>query len=369
MSVINQMLVDLERRHASGDERNRIPNHVRALPGAVSTGLRMGLLVTGAALATFAVLSAAGWWWTTRLPVAPADGAALAVPAPPSSPTAPPMETETAERIAQRMSLELSRVPEDLLPNPPVSVDTVIPPRESRHESQRELPAAAPRANNETAARTRTSTAAAKASAAAPAPPRVEIDKKVRALTPRQRADAEYAKGAKALQQSNAADAREAFDSALRLDPAHHAARQALVGILLEQRRAADASQVLQDGLQIAPAQIGFAMTLARLHMERGDLEAGVQTLARSLDFAESSPDYIAFYAGLLQRQQQHAAAVEQFRRALDLRRNAGVWWLGLGVSLEALGRNNDAQDAYRRAKAAGDLTPELHTFADQRLR
>ena len=33
MSVINQMLVDLERRRASGEERNRIPDHVRVLPG------------------------------------------------------------------------------------------------------------------------------------------------------------------------------------------------------------------------------------------------------------------------------------------------------------------------------------------------
>ena len=33
MSVINQMLLDLDRRRASGEERNRIPDHVRALPG------------------------------------------------------------------------------------------------------------------------------------------------------------------------------------------------------------------------------------------------------------------------------------------------------------------------------------------------
>ena len=32
MSVINQLLLDLEKRRASGAERSALPNHVRALP-------------------------------------------------------------------------------------------------------------------------------------------------------------------------------------------------------------------------------------------------------------------------------------------------------------------------------------------------
>jgi MSHA biogenesis protein MshN len=60
---------------------------------------------------------------------------------------------------------------------------------------------------------------------------------------------------------------------------------------------------------------------------------------------------------------------VEYFDRALRLRPNSGVWLLGMGMSLESLGRNAEAQEAFRRAKTSGNLTQELQNFVDQRLR
>ncbi len=42
---------------------------------------------------------------------------------------------------------------------------------------------------------------------------------------------------------------------------------------------------------------------------------------------------------------------------------------MGLGISLQALNRNTEAQDAFRRAKNSNSLNPELQAFVDQRLR
>ena len=47
----------------------------------------------------------------------------------------------------------------------------------------------------------------------------------------------------------------------------------------------------------------------------------------------------------------------------------AGVWWMGLGISLEADGRGAEARDALQRAKATGTLSPELAAFVEQKLR
>jgi MSHA biogenesis protein MshN len=191
----------------------------------------------------------------------------------------------------------------------------------------------------------------------------------MRDQTPRQRAEVEYTRGASALQQGRLAEARSGFEAALQTDPAYHAARQALAGVLLDAGQPAEAMLILQEGLQLAPTQFGFAMMTARLHVDRGEIDAAVQTLARSADYAGNSADYAGFYAGLLQRQKKHAEAVGMFDRALRLRPNSGVWLLGMGISLEALGRGAEAQESFRRARATGNLTPELQTFADQRLR
>lgn len=373
MSVINQMLVDLERRRASGEERQHIPDHVRTLPAETRDTRGMAMLITVVAML---LLAAVVWWWL----VPPRYPVTVSTPAPvPVMPAASAAEQQEAvEQIAQRMSLELMQVPESVgavAAPAPIPAATVIPTREAS------VTAAAKPALGDAQAPTSTSTAAARASPPAPvkaAPaakiaadeaPRVTITKQIREQTPRQRADAEYAKGSAALHQEQRTEARAAFEAALRIDPAHHAARQALVGLLLDARQPAEAMRVLEEGLQLAPAQYGFAMMLARLQMERGELDAAAQTLARSLDHGSVNADYLAFYGGLLQRQQKHAEAVAQFQRALQLRGNAGVWLLGMGVSLEALGRAADAQEAYRRARAAGNLSAELQAFAEQKLR
>jgi MSHA biogenesis protein MshN len=359
MSVINQMLVDLERRRASGEERNRIPDHVRALPDEPHVARGPELRVVFAAAGTVLLAVAVWWWWTGRPPAA-----AVPAPAPIAAVTAPASEPEArdTELIARRLTLDMAYVPETPAPATAQGVDTaaVIKPRtapvplaEAPAEKTRVVPAPVVKKTPEPAV------------AAAP----VEIDKQVRKPTPRQRAEAEYARGAAALHQGQSGEARAAFEAALQIDPTYHGARQALVGTLIDARQQADAARVLQEGLQLAPAQQGFAMTLARLQLDNGELETATQTLARSLEYPDVSPDYIAFYASLLQRQQKHAEAATQFQRALGRRRNVGVWLLGLGVSLEALGRGPEAQEAYRLAKTSGNLSAELQTFADQKLR
>lgn len=370
MSVINQMLVDLERRRASGAERNRIPSHVRALPGSPST-TRSAMPVVLVSVFVLAVLLAT-WWWSTRQQVAPAHP--VQAPAIKKNADAPPPAAMAAaqdavEQVARRMSFELGHVPDAMTPQPEavapltaasvVGRDAPVPARNSEG-SVVAIPQPVPRV----------APAASAAPAAKPAAAtRTEISKQIRELTPQQRADAEYAKGVSALHQGRSADARAAFESALQIAPAYHAARQALVGILLDARQLGEASRALQEGLQLAPAQSGFAMALARLQVEQGNLDAGALTLSRSIDHAAGNAEYAAFYAGLLQRQQKHAEAVEMFGRALRVRGNSGLWLLGMGLSLDALGRADEAQEAYRRAKAAGNLPGDLAAFADQRLR
>ncbi len=363
MSVINQMLVDLERRRASGEERNRIPDHVRALPDEPHAGRGPALRMAGAALG-LVLLAAAVWWWLAgRAPAAPASAPSVA--SAPASAAAPPLapEARDSEFIARRLTLDLAYVPEPPAPvaAPALETASVIKPRAAAPAPLAEASAEKPRAAAVPLVK--------KTPEPVNPPAPVEIDKQMRKPTPRQRAEVEYAKGAAARQQGQPDEARAAFEAALQIDPAYHGARQALVGTLLDARLSADAIRVLQEGLQLAPAQQGFAMTLARLQLDNGELDTAAQTLARSLDYPDVSPDYIAFYASLLQRQQKHAEAVTQFQRALGRRRNVGVWLLGLGVSLEALGRGAEAQEAYRLAKSSGNLSADLQAFADQKLR
>ncbi|MFC5547353.1 tetratricopeptide repeat protein [Massilia aerilata] len=181
-----------------------------------------------------------------------------------------------------------------------------------------------------------------------------------------QRAEGEYRHALNALQDGRMTEAMAALEHALKLDPAHEAARQTLVGLLIEAKRSDEAIRHLQTALALDARQPALAMLLARLQIERG--ASGVDTLTRTLPYAGTNADYRAFLAGALQREQRHREAAEQYQAALRSSPGNGVWWMGLGMSLQAEKRNAEALEAFQRARASGSLSAELTAFVERRL-
>lgn len=196
----------------------------------------------------------------------------------------------------------------------------------------------------------------------------VNLNKQVKELTPQQRAENEYRKATSMMPQGSTAETIAVLEQALQLDPLHASARQTLVGLLLERKRQDEAVRKLQEGLSLDPGQAGMAMILARLQVEKGELQPAVETLQRSLPYTQDRADYQAFLAALLQRQTRHKEAIEHYLIALRKTPQNGVWWMGLGISLQAENRSGEAQEAFGRAKATNTLSPELQAFVEQKL-
>jgi MSHA biogenesis protein MshN len=141
-----------------------------------------------------------------------------------------------------------------------------------------------------------------------------------------------------------------------------------LIGLLLNAKRTDDAMSRAKEGLALDSSQTSLAIILARLQVDKGDLQDAIDTLQRSMSAGAANAEYQAFYAALMQRSANHKEAVEHYAAALRLSPQNGVWWMGMGISLQAEGRTDEAKDAYLRAKSSGALSPALATFVDQRL-
>lgn len=397
MSVINDVLVELEKRRASPEERRGISNHVRALPVVKEPGrVRLFMLIVGAAVA----IAAIGWFLfdryfaysqgVTREPAASASVPAPVAPQAPVSQTPSPVEVPSEAVMVGRLTLELSRDPEvmpdrvlpplprasrDVAPTAAIPTARVVAPREPKEERQAE-PAAKPVREESPvhAAPAPTPQRQQGVARAAPEPAKAadtsaDIDKQVRRPTAAQQAETEYGRALQSLQQGRTADAREHLGVALRLNAEHVAARQTLLGIMVQSKQFPDAERLMQEGLKVLPGQTRFTVTLARLQVDRGDVAAALDTLQVGLPYAQGNAEYSAFFAGLLQRKQRHAEAVQQFQQALQARPQTGLWWLGLAMSFQALAQKAEAQDAYRRALATNNLSADMQAFADQQLR
>ncbi len=85
--------------------------------------------------------------------------------------------------------------------------------------------------------------------------------------------------------------------------------------------------------------------------------------------YATDRADYQAFLAALLQRDSRNKEAAELYLQALQKSPQTGIWWMGLGISLQAESRVPEAQEAFSRAKASNSLSPELLAFVESKLK
>jgi len=383
MSLINKMLRDLDKRHAGQGAETApaggLSRHMRPVPQR--TLASDFFWRTMAMMMLFAVGWVAWLVWQLTPPhpivtdlayqspraksAAPADvasprsdsarepqepaaqppAAPIPAPAPAAAQATPPQRTDKVNVDMLRLATELT---------------TPIPKRCSRASSSRSgarAPAGAAKA-----------VAAQPALAGDPAAAPGQIDRRSNTSS-RNRAESEFRRAVNLVNQGRIAEGMDGFRRALEIDPGHEAARQTLVALLLETKRVDEAAASLQEGLALNARNTGFAMLLARILVESNDIPAALIVLQRHAAPADRNPDFHAFAAALYQRLDRHQEAIEQYQTALGLAPSAGVWWLGLGISFQAVGRPKDALEAFTRAKSAGNLAPDLLGFVDQRLR
>ena len=408
MSLINKMLQDLDKRHAADGGGKAPTQQLRPVPARknwqriiweVIAGLVIG---SGWALWVMYQISprsvitdlafqapakrpqAAAGPQAPAGPLPAASAPASAVPAQAAPPVGPPAAAVSAAAPAPPATGSTEPVKVDMLK---LATEIATPfdqkgwgakPRAGRKPAAEAAPAAK-------AGQTRKPVAEAVAEAGpAPISPSqksgtgqparmthgpASIDKQMHVSTPAERAENEFRKATGLLNQGRVAEAIDGYKSTLQQDAAHAPARQALVGLLLENRRIDEAQQFLQEGLSLNPDQSNYAMLLARIQVERGDLQGAHDLLGRHAGSAADNAEYHAFDAALLQRLGRHGEAVVGYQAALRLAPQAGLWWMGMGISLQADRRGAEALDAFRRAKSVGGLSPDLLAFVDQRMK
>jgi MSHA biogenesis protein MshN len=363
MSVINQMLRDLDRRHAiAGAEGDAPPKHVRTVSSSpertgghewfwriVGALILVALAWTGwvawqlrprEPVVTDLAFKAAAEKKSTRkiaaAPVAPKPAPTAKLPAPPAAEAKAPEGLKLADAIR-------SPIPEPAAPPPAPA---------AKPEPVKPAPVAE-----------------AKKPAPTVIPPQGRVERRDRISTPRELAERDFRRAVQLLKQGRASEAEDAFGQALAQDAAHRGARQALVAMEIERGRLDSARRLLQEGLAIDPAQPDFALTLARILVERGDLNAALAALDRSASVAGGNSDFHLLRGTVLQRLARHREAVDAYRAAVGVHAATPQAWIGLGISLEALQQRGEAADAFRHALAAGPISDELRSFAEQRMR
>lgn len=384
MSVINRVLVDLEKRHAGGASAHRATSEIRAVGREPSGGVGRKALAVLLAVIACAAIAASAWQWQSNRRHEPetSQAAPVAPPLPPSAappvaPTpAPTLAAVTAQPAAVVPSVPPMPEPQNAPASPPptspaaITPDVALPARAlPAQPSGKPVTAVASRpAPKSTPSATSVVVGASPTAPGAEAGPEAAIEKRDRPLSALERADAQFRQGVQAMQRGRATESEAAFLAALAEDATHVPSRQALIGLYLEAQRKDESEVLVRDGLRAGIRPPSWVMLLARLEADRGDVAGAVATLQTHLDVGRENGDYLSLLGTLLQKQGRHKEAVDQYQAAIALGAAKPTWFMGQGISLRELGRREEASAAFHRALEGEGMSAELKVFLERQI-
>jgi len=370
VSVINQMLQDLDRRSAVSEPSADIVGP--AIKPVVAE--RRGHEWFWRVLAVLVLISLAWVGWVAyQLQPRPLATPLAFLAAQQSAGRSTPIQEKTAERpvpLPVAATVSEPAKPEPAKAQPMVQVEAMKLARSIESAIVEAPPAPAPKARATNAASKPSRVAPESVPhSSAPGATAPSVDKRDLAKPANDTAEGRFRRAVALLNQARISEAEEQLGAALQADPAHVAARQTYVALLLEQRRVGGALRLLREALEANPGHPGFSLALARVYAEQRDHPAALAAIDKAGAAAQSA-DFQALKAAVLQRMGRHAEAVTAYQEAVQKSAQpAGGTWAGLGVSLEALGRPSEAVQAYRRALVAAALAPELRIYTEDRIR
>jgi len=332
VSVLNTMLRDLERRGArpmqalptlqapSGEAAAPAPGQPRS--GRLR-GLVVLLLAAGAAAAAF-------WLWPR-----PIASPARALPAA-SMAAAPALATPPSEPVAPVAAATPHLEPAPVQPMHP---------------------------HPETSTLSASSAKAPKPKSDASPTTRSEVPVRSATVSPSS-AQSDLTRATDLIARGRSTEAAQVLASALVNRPTWHEARFTLAALQAERDERRQALTTLLEGAALDPGR--FALTAAQLQAELNDPVGALRTLEQ-VPQAARDEEFHALVAAIAQRAGRHELAVTEYGTVLKSAPARAVAWVGLGVSLQALGREAQALAAYRGA-AQGALGVELRRFVDVRI-
>lgn len=384
MSLINQVLHDLDRRHRGGAVDQVLRD---LLPAEVSGADAPWLRLLPWCLLAVSLLALALLWAADRAPAPHTLEIPLALPAARTAPVAEPKVAPSAARAsttapnetqaAAPAPLASSVVAQDVAPTPSAeavpaapSVGTTSPAMPDARAEARAALLAAERDWRPAEAHTTSPALAVEAVAPLtddPAPAEETLGEMHITPSAAQADDG----SARALVRAEQAIARgDVEDGLARLRaqvlaaPADTSMRERYVRHLLAAGRTAMAEAELRSGLAAQPHASRLAQTLAHVLFDRGDAAGALAVLLPAAPPVARDPAYHAFIAALEQHAGDHAAAAATWRGVLEASPTDGRAWIGLGISLAAQDERQAARTAFTRARTSGVLSAAMDAYA-----
>lgn len=195
-----------------------------------------------------------------------------------------------------------------------------------------------------------------------------DFNKTIRPLTADEQSQLAFQHAVKMLGRGKQQAAKLALEKSLSFAPTHLRARETLAALLLNEGRVAEAASSLREGLRLMAGATSLAKLYARILVDQGDIPMAVTVLERARPAVSADPEYHALLAALYRQQKKYAQAAHAYQQILMQRPGVASWWMGLALSEDAMGESAPALNAFQRAQRAGGLSATVMKYLQARI-
>jgi MSHA biogenesis protein MshN len=347
MSVINQVLKDLDQRQPMGNAVKHVDAGVSGLPAKQTDWVRIFI-----------------WGWTACLVIGylvytwfeenPAPGNVPVV----MQPVVPVASVVKSPDVVPEL-------PKQMAVSEPVASSPSVRQTEAVSENKIEpayLPLRLDEEDMLSGKQTVVKESAVKPVKSAPA----TSSKSIVSVKPVTRPTVEHAR--QLINGGQLTEAENQLEKLIKATPSDIQSRELLIGLLLRSQRTVEAEKQIEAAKRFYPVRENLALLSAKIRLDGGDTVAAQAVLEKQVAINKAGENTYAMLAPLYQQQGAFEESARLYRKLLEKNRNNGRYWMGLAVALEALKDQANAANAYRQARQSGSLQPELARYAEQRL-
>ena len=185
-------------------------------------------------------------------------------------------------------------------------------------------------------------------------------------LSPEVLAQQKFIKAEQAIALNNITGAEQLFEDILLIFPEHQSARKQLAALWYGRQLYQPAINLLSQGLLLAPENTEYRFMQARIYVVLDQQ----QNAFDSLMVLASTPEikYQSLLASTAQKLKQYQFTIDAYTLLTRLDPRSGRWWLGLALAFDSDGQFTQAVDNYRHAVTLANLSEGARQFSRQRL-
>lgn len=170
----------------------------------------------------------------------------------------------------------------------------------------------------------------------------------------------------KALKINDVNNAEQLFEEVLIIDPQHKQARKKLAALWFGRKSYQQATNLLSQGISLDKKDAELRLLKARIHLQQGQLKAAYNTL-KALSSLEQQ-EYQVMLANISQQIEQYDSAIQAYKVLIDMQAYSGRWHLGLAIVYDKSSQFSLAVNEYAIALKKSDLSVASTQFAQQRM-